>query len=149
MSGVRRALKALWRVFEASSTARLPVVRTTSVPYPPIAVTPVFVAPFPPRWPLFLILAAAVSRPRFGKKTQFSFPKAGLRIASVADIGSPGESYPVMNLSGTCGARCKNDFRRVLVLHFQSTHPCLYGLRLCRDQLCNDGVARIVPRPYL
>jgi hypothetical protein len=61
MSGVRRALKALWRVFEASSTARLPVVRTTSVPYPPIAVTPVFVAPFPPRWPLFLILAASVS----------------------------------------------------------------------------------------
>src|ERR1035441_9838088 len=73
----------------------------------------------------------------------------GLRIASVGDRGSHGESILVMWLSGPFGARCKNNFRRVLVAHFQATHPRLQEQRVGRDQFGHDGVAGFVLGPDL
>ncbi len=70
-------------------------------------------------------------------------------IARVTDIGPDGESYPVIYPSGTCGAWRKNNFRRVLVLHLKTTHGCLYGLSVCRDELGHDGVASFFSGPDL
>jgi len=69
-----------------------------------------------------------------------------LTTARVADIRPDGES--VVYLRMICGTRCKNNFSRILALHFQAPHPCL-ELRAFRHQLGHKGLAGFVFGPDL